>query len=188
MPLDLQQVWEGGSRDDREPGDRPLTGNQLVRRWVDGRGVMGLLKYAAGSAAIVALACCHSAARAQSNSGSTSAGGGQSGPLRRSRSAKFVAIEIAARRARYGRPQAPPPPAPPQPTEVVVTADREPEPISRTGSSISVVKGETLATSNPGSLVDVLRTVPGLDISPKAVDRVRPRTSGCAAPIPARHW
>ena len=53
----------------------------------------------------------------------------------------------------------------PQPLEVVVTADREPEPISRTGSSISVVKGETLATSNPGSLVDALRTVPGLDIS-----------------------
>ena len=48
---------------------------------------------------------------------------------------------------------------------MVVTADREPEPISRTGSSISVVKGETLATSNPGSLVDALRTVPGLDIS-----------------------
>ena len=46
-----------------------------------------------------------------------------------------------------------------------MTADREPEPISRTGSSISVVKGETLATSNPGSLVDALRTVPGLDIS-----------------------
>ncbi len=42
---------------------------------------------------------------------------------------------------------------------------QEPEPISRTGSSISVVKGETLATSNPGSLVDALRTVPGLDIS-----------------------
>ncbi len=62
--------------------------------------------------------------------------------------------------------QAPPvAPAPPQPVEMVVTADREPEPISRTGSSISVVKGETLATSNPGSLVDALRTVPGLDIS-----------------------
>jgi len=45
---------------------------------------------------------------------------------------------------------------------VVVTADREPEPISRTGSSIGVIKGETLATSNPGSLVDVLRTVPGV--------------------------
>ena len=45
-----------------------------------------------------------------------------------------------------------------------MTADREPEPISRTGSSISVVKGETLATSNPGSLVDALRTVPGVDI------------------------
>ena len=46
-----------------------------------------------------------------------------------------------------------------------MTADREPEPISRTGSSISVIKGETLATSNPGSLVDALRTVPGLDVS-----------------------
>ena len=53
----------------------------------------------------------------------------------------------------------------PAASEVVVTADREPEPISRTGSSISVVKGETLATSNPGSLVDALRTVPGLDIT-----------------------
>src|SRR3954466_7818837 len=68
MPLDLQKVWEGGSGDDREPGDRPLTRIQLVRRWVDGRGVMGLLKYAAGSAAVVALACCHSTAYAQSNS------------------------------------------------------------------------------------------------------------------------
>ena len=68
-----------------------------------------------------------------------------------------------------------------------MTADREPEPISRTGSSISVIKGETLATSNPGSLVDALRTVPGLD-SPRAADRVRLRISGCAAPIPARHW
>jgi hypothetical protein len=29
---------------------------------------MGLLKYAAGSAAVVALACCHGAAYAQSNS------------------------------------------------------------------------------------------------------------------------
>ena len=78
MPLDLRQVWEGGSRDDREPGDRPLTGDQLVRRWVDGRGVMGLLNYAAGLAAIAALACCNSAARAQSNSRSAPAGGGQS--------------------------------------------------------------------------------------------------------------
>jgi len=48
---------------------------------------------------------------------------------------------------------------------VVVTADREPEPISRTGSSIGVIKGEALATSNPGSLVDVLRTVPGVDVT-----------------------
>ncbi|RYX96049.1 MAG: TonB-dependent receptor [Bradyrhizobiaceae bacterium] len=50
-------------------------------------------------------------------------------------------------------------------SEVVVTASRAPEPLSATGSAISVVSGETIATSNPGSLVDALRTVPGVDIS-----------------------
>ncbi|KZD22600.1 hypothetical protein A4A58_29045 [Tardiphaga robiniae] len=50
-------------------------------------------------------------------------------------------------------------------SEIVVTADRAPEQLNRTGSSISVVSGETIATSNPGSLVDALRTVPGLDIT-----------------------
>ncbi|KAA0076814.1 TonB-dependent receptor [Tardiphaga sp. P9-11] len=50
-------------------------------------------------------------------------------------------------------------------SEIVVTADRAPEQLNRTGSSISVVSGETITTSNPGSLVDALRTVPGLDIS-----------------------
>jgi vitamin B12 transporter len=50
-------------------------------------------------------------------------------------------------------------------SEIVVTADRTPEQLNRTGSSISVVSGETIATSNPGSLVDALRTVPGLDIT-----------------------
>jgi vitamin B12 transporter len=49
--------------------------------------------------------------------------------------------------------------------EVVVTADRTAEPISATGSSISVVNSQTIASTNPGSLVDALRTVPGLDIT-----------------------
>src|SRR6185436_19901025 len=61
------------------------------------------------------------------------------------RPVKFAEIEIALRRAANA-----PAPSNPQPVEVVVTADREPEPISRTGSSIGVIKGETLATSNPG--------------------------------------
>ena len=39
------------------------------------------------------------------------------------------------------------------------------EPIGQSGSAISVVDGETIATTNPGSLVDALRTVPGLDIT-----------------------
>ncbi len=50
-------------------------------------------------------------------------------------------------------------------SEVVVTASRTAEPLSATGSAISVVSGETIATSNPGSLVDALRSIPGLDIS-----------------------
>ncbi|CAN5428145.1 TonB-dependent receptor [soil metagenome] len=49
--------------------------------------------------------------------------------------------------------------------DLVVTADRTSEPIGRTGSSISIVKSDTIATSNPTSLVDALRTVPGLDIT-----------------------
>jgi vitamin B12 transporter len=49
--------------------------------------------------------------------------------------------------------------------DLVVTADRTSEPISHTGSSISVVDNATIAATNPGSLVDALRTVPGLDIT-----------------------
>ena len=63
--------------------------------------------------------------------------------------------------------------------EVVVTPDRTLEPASRTGSSVSVVTREMLATSNPTSLVDALRTVPGLDITesggPGATTNVRLR-------------
>ncbi|MET0709769.1 MAG: TonB-dependent receptor [Tardiphaga sp.] len=55
--------------------------------------------------------------------------------------------------------------APQRLPDVVITADRTPESLDRTGSSISVVRAETIATSNPGSLVDALRSVPGLDIS-----------------------
>src|SRR5258708_17670185 len=47
----------------------------------------------------------------------------------------------------------------------VSTADRSAEPITNTASAISVVDGQTLTQSNPGSLVDALRSVPGLDIS-----------------------
>ncbi len=119
------QVWEGGSRDDREPGDRPLTGiNSFDGGSAEGVA-MGFRNCAAGSAAIVALACCNSGARAQSS--------------------------------------------PDQLPPVVVNPDGPPkpvaEPLSRIGSAISVVNSETLATSNPGSLVDALRTVPGLDIT-----------------------
>jgi vitamin B12 transporter len=61
----------------------------------------------------------------------------------------------------------------------VITADRSPESINSTGSAISVVGSETLTTSNPTSVVDALRTVPGLDITetggPSRVTNVRLR-------------
>lgn len=49
--------------------------------------------------------------------------------------------------------------------DLVVTADRTPEPVGSTGSTISVISGDTLATNNPTSVVDALRTVPGLQIT-----------------------
>jgi vitamin B12 transporter len=49
--------------------------------------------------------------------------------------------------------------------DLVVTADRTPEPISSTGSDISVISGETLSTSSSTSVIDALRTVPGLSLT-----------------------
>jgi len=125
---------------------------------------MGFLNYAAVSAAVIALACGHNVVWAQSNSDqlppvvvNPQAPPQTSRHIRRDRDRGRASPVRPASNSTAA--------APKQPTEVVVTADREPEPISRTGSSISVVKGETLAASNPGSLVDALRTVPGLDIS-----------------------
>jgi vitamin B12 transporter len=49
--------------------------------------------------------------------------------------------------------------------DITVTANRSPTEIQRTGSAITVVPREQIQASNPGSLVDVLRTVPGLDVT-----------------------
>lgn len=49
--------------------------------------------------------------------------------------------------------------------EVVVTSSRTEEEVSRTGTAITVIRGEEIQRSNPGSLVDALRAVPGLDIT-----------------------
>ncbi|TDR87270.1 TonB-dependent receptor plug domain-containing protein [Enterovirga rhinocerotis] len=63
--------------------------------------------------------------------------------------------------------------------EVVVTPNRQPEPLARQGSAISVVTREEIENSNPTSLVDALRGVPGLDITenggPGATTSVRLR-------------
>lgn len=49
--------------------------------------------------------------------------------------------------------------------DIVITADRTPESISSTGSAISVISGETLATNSQTSVADALRTVPGLMVT-----------------------
>ncbi len=63
--------------------------------------------------------------------------------------------------------------------DIVVTANRRPEPIGRSGSAISVVTREEVQTFNPASVVDALRNVPGLDITetggPGATTAVRLR-------------
>ncbi|KRR11237.1 hypothetical protein CQ12_05105 [Bradyrhizobium jicamae] len=83
-----------------------------------------------------------------------------------------------AARTRQAAP-AKPDPSPPQPSELVITPDRTPEPLSRTGSDVSVVNKDMIATANPGSVVDALRTVPGLDITesggPGATTNIRLR-------------
>ncbi len=56
-------------------------------------------------------------------------------------------------------------PATPPPLEVVVTANRLPTSIQRTGSAITIIPRAELERRNPGSLVDALRAVPGLDIT-----------------------
>ena len=156
------QVWEGGSRDDREPGDRPLTGiNSFDGGSAEGVA-MGFRNCAAGSAAIVALACCNSGARAQSSPDQLPpVVVNPDGPPKPVRQIRRAASPVSRPVPAPNNPDAPPP----QPSELVVTPNRTPEPLSRTGSAISVVNSETLATSNPGSLVDALRTVPGLDIT-----------------------
>jgi vitamin B12 transporter len=63
--------------------------------------------------------------------------------------------------------------------EIVVTAGRSPESIGRTGSAIDVVHQTDIATTNPLSLTDALRSVPGVDITepggPGATTSVRLR-------------
>lgn len=70
-------------------------------------------------------------------------------------------------------------PAPVAVPVVVITADRSETDIQRVGSAISVVTGEQIAKRNATSLVEVLRDVPGVDITetggPGATTAVRIR-------------
>lgn len=49
--------------------------------------------------------------------------------------------------------------------EVVVTASRIAQPIAQVGVSVAVLNGEDLAQRNNASLADILRTVPGINVS-----------------------
>ena len=68
--------------------------------------------------------------------------------------------------------------------EITVTANRIPTSIQRTGSAITVIGSQDIQRANPVSMVDVLRRVPGLDISEtggpgsSAVIRIRGANAG----------
>lgn len=51
------------------------------------------------------------------------------------------------------------------PDTIVVTANRSPQPLSRVGQSISIVDSAELARRQTASVVDILRTVPGVSIA-----------------------
>ncbi len=50
----------------------------------------------------------------------------------------------------------------PSPLDVVVTPNRSPTDIQRTGSAITVISGEEIRRTNPATLIDVLRQAPGV--------------------------
>lgn len=58
-------------------------------------------------------------------------------------------------------------PAPERPGEILIVAtpNRSPTALQRTGSAVTVLTSDDIAKTNPGSLVEALRTVPGLDIT-----------------------
>ena len=51
------------------------------------------------------------------------------------------------------------------PDTIVVTANRSPQPLSRVGQSISIVDSAELARRQTASVVDILRTLPGVSIA-----------------------
>ncbi|MBL8590623.1 MAG: TonB-dependent receptor, partial [Methylobacteriaceae bacterium] len=55
-------------------------------------------------------------------------------------------------------------PAPEALPDVVVTAARAPQSVSRAGSAISVIRADEIAAAGSKSLADVLRAAPGLDV------------------------
>ncbi len=49
--------------------------------------------------------------------------------------------------------------------DIIVTANRAPEPLSRIGQSVTVIGAETLRTRQTAILTDILREVPGLSVA-----------------------
>ncbi len=69
-----------------------------------------------------------------------------------------LAATIHASTARAQAPSGPP-------LEFTITANRGETPLARAGSAVTVIGGEEIARSNPATLLDALRGVPGLSIA-----------------------
>lgn len=53
----------------------------------------------------------------------------------------------------------------PAPLEFVISPNRGEQPVQRSGSAVSVIRADEIQRSNPASLADVLRGVPGLSVT-----------------------
>ena len=94
----------------------------------------------------------------------TRAGGaGRGSPCSRLCAAVVAAAVLSCASAALAHAQSPGPPAPDTP-DIVVTATRTPQAIERTGSAITVITADEIATPIRQDIVDALRRAPGLDV------------------------
>jgi vitamin B12 transporter len=92
-----------------------------------------------------------------SNSSAVGRQGGRVKAVRRLCVAASAALGFPACAVAQGAPEILP--------DIVVTAGRVEQPLTQTGSAITVVGAQDLARSNPTSVADALRAVPGLDLT-----------------------
>lgn len=76
-----------------------------------------------------------------------------------------LAASLAACAAQSLSPAQAQPSREPEPLEITITANRSPTAIQRTGSAVTVLRTEEITRASSYSVADILRQVPGVDVS-----------------------